>query len=84
MKKVVVLLLIVVVIGCLVTACSPNKEHDTFDTTILPTYSYVLNEQSNGLGIENFKVIPRKCSELDKWNVDGALAVNVSNVNIEK
>lgn len=48
----------------------------------LPVYGLFLRHV-DGLKIANFKVIPRTCSTLDKWNIEGDLAVDSKNVTVE-
>ena len=49
----------------------------------LPVYGLYLR-YVDGLTIDNFNVISRKCSQLELWNIEGDLAVNVNNVKVEK
>lgn len=48
----------------------------------LPVYGLFLRHV-DGLKIANFKVIPRTCSTLDKWNIEGDLAVDSKNITVE-
>ena len=57
--------------------------HEMSEYYDLPVYGLYLR-YVNGLSVDNFNVISRRCSKLDLWNVDGDLAENVSNVNIKK
>ena len=57
--------------------------HEMSEYYDLPVYGLYLR-YVDGLAIDNFKVISRKCSKLDKWNIDGDLAESVSNVTIKK
>ncbi len=36
----------------------------------------------DGLSLKNFKVIPRSCSTLTKWNLSGDLAVDSKNITV--
>ena len=56
--------------------------HEKSDYYDLPVYGLYVR-YVDGLSIENFSVIPRKCSRLDKWNLDGELAVGATNVTVK-
>lgn len=48
----------------------------------LPVYGLFLRHVDR-LNLENFKVIPRTCSTLDKWNLWGELAVDSKNISVK-
>lgn len=56
--------------------------HETSKYYDLPVYGLFLR-YVDGLSLKNFKVIPRSCSTLDKWNISGDLAVDSKNITVE-
>lgn len=56
--------------------------HESSKYYDLPVYGLFLRHV-DGLNLENFKVIPRTCSTLDKWNLSGELAVDSKNISVK-
>lgn len=55
--------------------------HETSKYYDLPVYGLYLR-YVDGLSLKNFKVIPRSCSTLTKWNLSGDLAVDSKNITV--
>lgn len=55
--------------------------HETSKYYDLPVYGLFLR-YTDGLQLTNFKVIPRSCTTLDKWNISGDLAVDSKNITV--